>query len=221
MKRIWKHKAPDWFESWKDDFKERTGREPEYEGDFASDDKRRRRLRKDLIQEQGYICCYCLSRIHEDGEDKAHTEHFWPKYYFPQYSLDYVNLLASCEGDPEPLYADYCGHRKDNWYDSHMVSPADSNMEGLFRYLPDGTIQAAEGKTETSAAKEMIDHLGLNSFHLIRNRLSALQGSEVYEDGYSQEDIRDIINYYDHMDNGTYVPYCQAIIDCLISYYLQ
>ena len=32
---------------------------------------------------------------------------------------------------------------------------------------------------------------------------------------YSEEEIRSFIEYYSNKDNGTYVPYCKAIIDCL------
>lgn len=62
----------------------------------------------------------------------------------------------------------------------------------------------------------MIIQMGLNSFHLERNRREAIENSEVFdEEEYSDEDIRDFINYYSNKDNGAYVPYCMAIVDCL------
>ncbi len=63
----------------------------------------------------------------------------------------------------------------------------------------------------------MIHNLGLNSYHLIRNRRQAIESSEVFEEKeYLDEEIRDFIEYYSNKDNGVYVPYCKAITDCLV-----
>ncbi|MCI8983078.1 MAG: hypothetical protein HFG78_11830 [Hungatella sp.] len=59
----------------------------------------------------------------------------------------------------------------------------------------------------------MIDHLGLNSYHLVRNREEAIEASGIFDEEYSEEEIQDIIDYYLNMDNGKYVPYCGAIAD--------
>ena len=42
---------------------------------------------------------------------------------------------------------------------------------------------------------------------------SDIEVGTVYE--YSEEEIRSFIEYYSNKDNGAYVPYCKAIIDCL------
>lgn len=56
----------------------------------------------------------------------------------------------------------------------------------------------------------------LDSFHLERNRRQAIEASEYFdEDGYSNDDIRGFIDYYSNKDNGSYVPYCMAIVDSL------
>jgi hypothetical protein len=71
-------------------------------------------------------------------------------------------------------------------------------------------------KPTTNIAQEMITQMGLDSFHLERNRREAIEYSEVFdEEEYSDEDIRDFINYYSNQDDGKYVPYCMAIVDCL------
>ena len=62
----------------------------------------------------------------------------------------------------------------------------------------------------------MIKKLGLDTYHLVRSRKEAIEASEVFEDEeYSSEEIRSFIEYYSEKDNGKYVPYCKAIIDCL------
>lgn len=52
-------------------------------------------LIKSLIQEQGELCAYCMSRI---KCDTARIEHFFPQSIYPDLQLDYGNLLAVCYG---------------------------------------------------------------------------------------------------------------------------
>lgn len=52
-------------------------------------------LRKRLLEDQGYICCYCGQRI---DDDNTKIEHIKPQKYFPELSLDFNNMLASCDG---------------------------------------------------------------------------------------------------------------------------
>lgn len=218
MKRICKDKAPQWFEDWKKDFEAENHKIPHYKEDFASNDvdgrERRRRLRKYLIREQGKICCYCMRRI---SVESSHNEHFWPKKYFMDIDLSYENLLASCNGE-NVIREDeeHCGHRKEDWWREDMVSPTDMEIEKMFRYRVDGSIESVKGRETSNIAQEMIHNFGLDSFHLERERRQAIEASEVCdEEEYSDEDIRTFIEYYSNMDNGQYVPFCGAIIDCL------
>ena len=89
-------------------------------------------------------------------------------------------------------------------------------MTRMFRYSIDGKIHSVPRKSTTNIAAEMIIQMGLDSFHLNRNRCEAIESSEVFdEEEYSNEDIRDFINFYTNKDGGSYVPYCMAIVDCL------
>lgn len=97
-----------------------------------------------------------------------------------------------------------------------MVSPTDIEVEKIFKYHTNGKVNSARGKAASDIAQEMIHNLGLDSFHLERDRRQAIEASEVFDDeDYSEEEIRDFIDYYSNKDNGVYVPYCKAIIDCL------
>ena len=208
MRRINKGASPDWFEVWKADFRARNGREPEYKTDF--DDDVRWRLRKDLLEEQGYICCYCMKKI---NNKTSHIEHFWPKSQFEEKDMDYTNMLASCQGDQGE---EHCGHKKDNWYVPDMVIPTDATIEGMFSYQENGDISPKGENRKSWLGKQMIEHLALDSFHLVRNRRNAIEASEVYDAAeHDDAEIRDFIDYYDHKVDGKYVPFCQCIIDCL------
>lgn len=216
MRRIRKNAAPQWFEDWKTAFLKDNGREATYKQDFAKDKTRTYRLRKSLMKEQGYICCYCMGRITEGMRD-LHNEHFWPQNYFPKRDMDYSNLFASCGGNPDPLYADYCGHRKNDWYSDEMMIPTDPAIESMFEYRLDGTVAAKAASPYKKIAQEMIENFGLNSYHLVRNRKTAIQESELFDElgDYDSDDFRYFMDYYDQMHNGEYIPYCQAIIDCM------
>ena len=53
-------------------------------------------LRKSLLKEQGYICCYCMSRI---KSDEMKIEHWQPQTKYTSRQLDYRNLLGACMGN--------------------------------------------------------------------------------------------------------------------------
>ena len=221
MKKITKN-MPNWFNDWISDFVAANGRAPHYVGDFSTNDiqggERRGRLRKHLAEEQGYICCYCMSRISESERD-SHIEHFWPKKKsgpFYNKDMEYSNLFASCQGVYEDLAKDHCGHRKNDWWDFHMISPIDSRVEHLFVYTEDGKIHNLEGDTDSDIAAQMIHEFGLDSYHLQRKRCEAIEYSEVFDEvEYTKDEVRDFIDYYYTKQNGKYEPYCKAIIDCL------
>lgn len=208
MIEIKKNNSPMWFEQWKEDFAVRTGRKATYKKDFPQD--KIRKLRRNLLKEQGYICCYCMGRI---GIDNSHLEHFRPKSIFPDEDMDYKNMLASCQGSIKETEEDHCGHRKNDWFSERMVNPSSPKIKDMFRYEADGYV-CPGGKDEVRAgAKEMIEHLGLNSYHLVRNREEAIEASGIFDEDYSDEEIQDMVDYYLNMAGEEYVPYCGAIAD--------
>ena len=56
----------------------------------------KKKLREALLEDQGYICCYCGKRIKDD--DNTRIEHLKPKSNHKHLTFDYANLLASCQG---------------------------------------------------------------------------------------------------------------------------
>ena len=218
MKKINKEESTKWFENWKQQFAATNHKEGHYEGDFSTDDpagsNRRRKLRRELIEEQGGICCYCMNRI---SLSSSHIEHFWPKKHFPDKDMDYQNLFASCNGEGSIILDDeHCGHKKEDWWRNDMIPPTDPEVEKVFRYSMDGRIHGVRGRESFNIAQEMIQNMGLDSYHLQRNRRSAIEASEVFDESdYSEEEIRSFIDYYSNKDNGSYIPYCKAIVDCL------
>ena len=109
-------------------------------------------MRDELVLEQRSLCAYCCSCI---NKDKAHNEHIEPrnpKNGVSLRTLDYTNIVASCNNKST------CGNKKKNEYDSEsFVSPLNPGCEDGFTYYPDGVM---EGNQYT------IDLLNLNAYEL-------------------------------------------------------
>ena len=54
-------------------------------------------IRKSLLEEQHYLCAYCMRRIQNDGQ-KTSIEHWYPLSKDKERALDYGNMLAVCDG---------------------------------------------------------------------------------------------------------------------------
>ncbi|MEQ8822079.1 MAG: retron system putative HNH endonuclease [Sumerlaeia bacterium] len=173
MKPIRKRRPPE-------DFAERRGDHPHVEWESrAFKTKVKRSLRHKLVEEQGFICCYCNGRI---TEATSHVEHLKPRSLFPELDLSYWNLLASCGGSRSeqglknaPIH---CGPAKGNWYDEEQfVSPLMRDCRRYFRFLASGQIEPAPGLSpeEKSRAATTIEILRLNHPSLVRRRGEALR----------------------------------------------
>lgn len=66
--------------------------DPNYDYEYLPG-KERKDLLDALIEEQGYICCYCGMEI---SDETSLVEHLTPQSSDPHLSLEYTNLLASC-----------------------------------------------------------------------------------------------------------------------------
>ena len=172
-----------------------------------------------LLKEQGYICCYCGKRI--DRVD-SHIEHLKPRNQYADLTLDYTNLIASCQGESEntPLIPVHCGHKKGEWYEETlMISPLDKNCADFFRYTDDGQILPTKDLTKQAAANETINRLALNINKLKKMREQALEGILDDIDPLNNNDIKKLINGFSKPNkNGEYEEFCSAIIYALKQY---
>lgn len=150
MKHINKSSEPEFFSKWKTEHGDKT---------YASfPQKMRKTLRRKLIKEQGGICCYCEQSI---ILSESHIEHFRPQDTYEDLSLDYNNLLCSCQKKPEKETPLHCGHSKGNWFEENLlVSPLDPECEDRFHFTEDGKIFPAT--PDDTAAAETIKRLALN-----------------------------------------------------------
>jgi uncharacterized protein (TIGR02646 family) len=140
------------------------------------------RIKTSLLNEQEHLCCYCEKKI---DTENSHIEHIKPQSKFPTESLDYDNLLASCNGNNK---SESCGHKKDDWYcENTFIHPLKPKCLKNFQFLPNGEMI---GKTEFG--KTTVQQLGLNCKNLQARRRGILTA---YRD-LLPENIGEILKTY-------------------------
>lgn len=155
-----------------------------------------------LLKEQGYICCYCMSQIHEKS---MKVEHWRARSKYPEKKFDYNNLLAACKGD---FCSDkHCDTKKEN--DEIELNPTDAknNVELVIGYSwSDGKLTyPSQYKTDIEVT------LNLNNAVLCRNRKSALNAVndvlkiKKYSKGIYEKQL---LKLQSKNSEGKYSPYC-------------
>ncbi|MGL6136783.1 MAG: retron system putative HNH endonuclease, partial [Planktothrix sp.] len=176
-------------------------------------------LKKALLTEQGYICCYCMKRI---SEENMEIEHFRPQSVdkYPELQLDYHNLLGSCQGNRgKPKQIQHCNARKGN--KEITLNPADpqKKCEDFIKYGSSGNIYS----DDLTIDHELDNILNLNNQTLKTNRKKVLEtiinelNKMFPEKTWSKEFLRKKLNEWQNKNKkGQYNEYCQFVI-----YYLS
>ncbi len=233
MRRIRKKETPLHLINWIDEFRIRCGAEPSYD-DLAQSEEYGK-LKKELLAEQGYICCYCEKEVGVRAGDGSNIEHFMPRHpdkrvltpeecaICQSAELDYENMFVSCGGE-ERYSEDHCNNTKNNWFDFHnCISPASEKIDGLFGFRLNGKIFAVDNNV---CAEKMRENLNLDSYALRKQRETAYDTvleEEFSDDTLLQDDeyIMETIDMYQEKDkNGRYEPFCSMITYCLREYLL-
>ncbi len=210
MKYIEKTPSPDFFEGWKQRFQEQHGSQPTYH-DLKGQVKAR--LKQYLLEEQGYLCCYCMANI-EVTSDSSHLEHFIPRadgrnhphsLQFQDVELGYQNLFLSCNG--EWCDESHCGKYKDSTTALMLVSPASTEVQDAFSYTVSGDIDGTTPKAMTS-----VRVLNLQSAALKRHRKTAIWNSGFFDDDFPDEKDALIELYSSKDSDGKFTPFCEAIL---------
>ena len=166
-------------------------------------------LRKQLLEEQGYLCCYCMSRI---SETKSKIEHFKAQSIFRDLQINYENLFIACKGG-EGTTERCCDTLKGN-------SPLESvdfslSIENEIKYSKKGHISSmATTKKEMSLlTKEMNEVLNLNSNILVNNRKQTYEEFKSQIKGrWSKSNVQKAIIHYKKKHNGKYAPYSEMMV---------
>jgi hypothetical protein len=196
MKYIAKSRVPPAYAAWctpNDDWRPSWG---------ALDGNTRRLLQRSLLEEQGYLCAYCLRRISHEMEalpqgtqrPRCHVDHVIPRVHqqraeteLPdevhrsletlgisrgELDIAYVNLVACCP-NAERGENPRCGDHKG--HRDLPITPLQPDCESSFGYTEEGWVGAFDGET-SRAAMDAIDILKLNRPELRNQRRMALEG---------------------------------------------
>ena len=217
MKYIKKGEEPESFKAWKAIAKTT----PNWGYSYLQNPEKRE-LHEALLREQGYICCYCGMRV---TRESSHIEHLKPQSTpDPDLSVEYTNLLASCQREREPRKPIHCGVAKDNWYDENlMVSPLKPNCIGFFIYTDDGQILDTDIPDKKAAAATTIKRLCLNIPKLTAMREEVIKNLLADIDVFTltDEEKQKLLQGFEQPDaNGRYEEFCAAIAYILQQYFI-
>ncbi len=185
MKYIEKRDEPEVFSGWKALANEYW--QPTFEN-LAGEPKND--VKKALMAEQGYICCYCERQL---TDDDSHIEHFRPQSDPTVDPLDFGNLLCSCQNQIKRGEPRHCGNLKGRWFSPNLlVSPLDPDCEKRFAFTGDGIIKPAD--EDDKAAFETITRLGLDIPKLNALRVKAIE--PFLDEDLTTEEIQSFVSGY-------------------------
>jgi uncharacterized protein (TIGR02646 family) len=152
-----------------------------------------------LMEEQGYICCYCEQELIATD---SHIEHFLPQDSYPEKALDFSNMLCSCQNQIKKGEPRHCGNLKGD--DKLSISPLDEDCERYFKYTYDGYIEPVNEK-----ARITIKKLGLDITKLNAQRRDAI---EPFIDGLlTEEELMEFVSAVLKKVDGRYPPFYTTI----------
>ena len=153
MKHIVKGTEPASFASWKASHPAAKYQDLNLPGNRAV----KAELKRSLLTEQGYICCYCEREV---AENTSHIEHFKPKDSNQPYvglQLDYNNLHACCNLRPSAVSPNICGVKKGATYSTDLISPMEVDCATHFIYAYDGSVRAVSGDRRATYTIRLLD----------------------------------------------------------------
>lgn len=167
-------------------------------------------LRKKLLEDQGYICCYCMSRI---SCQNSKIEHFEDQSTNRPLQLQYSNMYIACKGNEgSPHKCQCCDTFKGN---SNLAFVNFNNhIESNIKYKKSGHIYS----DITSLNDDIESILNLNETILKNNRRNMLETLITSMNGHygkrwKKSNVTHEINRYKNKDSsGKLKVYCQMII---------
>ena len=208
MRRITKGPEPIALRKWKKD----NRAVPENLTYSALHGTETRAIRRQMLQEQGYLCAYTMQRI--QTIDECHIEHLVPQTQDHDSDLDYDNMLACFPGiNPPPEWNQkfpYGAQQKGGTHidDANFVSPLSVDVEDRFQYTVDGSVRA---NSADAAASSSIKILRLDHSILCELRKAAIE-ERVLDATISAEEAIELAASISSPDSsGMFPEFCLAI----------
>lgn len=183
-------------------------------------------LKERLLNEQGWICAYCMTRI--SSVEKAHVEHYCPQEACPERDLDYMNLFAVCNGltdsYPEKEFFHHCDKtqgeagKMNGKVKLQKLDPAHPSCESLVTYSLSGSVLSADNNEQVE--HELNKALNLNNQALVQRRRSAMdramelmkkeQPVGQWRKAFLEKHRQEWLALYKRKDKQAFRPYCMA-----------
>lgn len=168
-------------------------------------------LRQALLEEQGYLCAYCMRRIpvHDaNSNETTRIDHILSRRNHSELQLNYSNMVVCCPGAINTSF--HCDKQKGendvtfNLYDDHF-------FDTLSYSSKDGKLQSSDAESN----RQINTLLNLNHALLKRNRLETLRGVIRMLDrmGWTVSTLRHQIDTWDNKDQqGCFKPYNGIVV---------
>jgi len=213
LKKITKGKEPKSLTTYRSSIAHKNLEDSNIYEDFAEKTKEQCRenradnLRKQLLQEQGYICCYCMSRI---DCSNSKIEHFKPQTKYREFQIDYQNLFIACSGgEGFKSKEQFCDTKKGEKELNHidLLSAIEYNYTKNSKHI---SIISKDKNID----REINDILNLNVLLLKKNRKQVYNRvmNNLKSKGYTISNIQKVLSYYQTKHNGKFEPYCEMIV---------
>lgn len=173
-------------------------------------------IRLSLLDEQGYICAYCMQRINQNN---MKIEHWHSQSEYPDEQLDYKNMLACCKGGEGNISEQqYCDTAKGNQSLKYNPSYLQHHILLQIKYkFKDGEIYSEDKDFNP----QLNDVLNLNLAMLKNNRKTVIDSImtllEQQNGTVSAKFIQSLLERYTQKSaDGKFPPYCG-----IVRYYLE
>ena len=168
-------------------------------------------LVKSLLEEQGYICAYCMRRIPcKDGNSSEdhRIDHISCRANNTDDQLNYKNMVICCPGAIEGKF--HCDKKKGS--SNISFTPFDDVFINSIKYKSsDGEISS----TDNQWNQEINEILNLNHDKLKENRLTVLNSTISFlgKKSWTQSEIKKEFDKWNSKDkDGKFKPYCGVVL---------
>jgi uncharacterized protein (TIGR02646 family) len=125
------------------------------------------KVQKSLLEEQGYLCAYCMQRIeHPPKIEHWVTREHSNQHQQPHQTLDYDNILAVCQGKTtlSGHVFEHCDSSRSKSNRILTVQPTDIRTIQKIQFLKNGTIESDDDAIQNDLNQP--NSLNLNALFL-------------------------------------------------------
>ncbi len=163
-------------------------------------------LRKQLIEEQGYICCYCMQRI---SCDNSRIEHFKSQEHNRKYQIQYKNLFVACNNSHGKISQEqHCDVKKADKELKKINLTLATSINNI-KYNSDCTIFS----DDTDLNDDITSILNLNVMIVKESRQQALNNLIKSIKVWDKPTLYGLIDKYSNKNSdGKYAPFSEMLV---------